>query len=90
MLSFGTTDLNILTSHLKKGHLVIAHMAAGHFTNGGHYIVLGGIDPETKKVYVYDPYDKVNKWWLNSGNGWYSLNDIIAKEALAFYIIWKE
>ncbi len=84
------SDLNILTSHLKKGHLAIAHMHAGHFTTGGHYIVLGGIDPETKKVYVYDPYDRVNKSWLKSGNGWYSLNDIVAKEANAFYIIWKE
>ena len=44
--------LNIVTSHLRKGHLIIVHVGAGHFTSGGHYMVLGGIDPETKSVYV--------------------------------------
>ena len=85
-----TEDLNILTSHLKKGHLAIVHVLAGHFTTGGHYMVLGGIDSETKKVYVYDPYDRENKKIHKTGSGWYSLNDIIAKEAYAFYIMWKE
>ncbi len=83
------SDLNLLTYHLRKGHLAIVHVGAGHFTSGGHYMVLGGIDPTTKKVYVYDPYNKVNKKYRKTGNGWYSLNDIIAKEAKNFYIIWK-
>ena len=85
------SDLNLVLSHLAKGDLVIAHMGPGHFTSGGHYMVLGGVDPETKKVYVYDPYNKSNKANKNrrTGNGWYSLNDMIAKEAFAFYIIWK-
>ena len=86
-----TTDLNLVLKHLSLNHLVIAHMGPGKFTNGGHYIVLGGVDPETKRVYVYDPYDKVNKTRSKkSGNGWYSFNDIIVKEAYNFYIIWKE
>ena len=36
-----TTDLNLVLSHLSKGDLVIAHMGPGHFTSGGHYMVLG-------------------------------------------------
>ena len=86
-----SSDLNLVLSHLGKGNLIIAHMGPGHFTSGGHYIVLGGVDPDTKKVYVYDPYNKSNKANKNrkTGNGWYSLNDMIAKEAFSFYIIWK-
>lgn len=85
------SDLNLVLTHLSRGDLVIAHMGPGHFTSGGHYMVLGGVDPDTKKVYVYDPYNKSNKANKNrkTGNGWYSLNDMIAKEAFAFYIIWK-
>ena len=85
------SDLNLVLSHLAKGDLVIAHMGPGHFTSGGHYMVLGGVDPSDKKVYVYDPYNKSNKAnkKRKTGNGWYSLNDMIAKEAFAFYIIWK-
>lgn len=84
-----TKDLNLVLQHLSQGDLVIAHMGSGHFTSGGHYIVLGGVDPESKKVYVYDPYDKVNRSYRKTGNGWYSFNDIIVKEAFNFYIVWK-
>ena len=86
---YSKKDLNLVLQHLSQGHLVIAHMSAGHFTSGGHYMVLGGVDPETKKVYVYDPYNKVNKSYRSTGSGWYSFNDIIVKEAWNFYIIWK-
>ena len=87
--------LNIVTSHLRKGHLIVVHMGAGHFTSGGHYMVLGGIDPETKKVYVYDPYNKMNSKYRKTGNGWYNFNDILketkpASSYIAFQIIWKE
>ena len=83
--------LNSVLKHLSEGHLVIARMGPSHFTGGGHYIVLGGVDPDTKKVYVYDPNNKDNSnpKWRNTGNGWYSFNDIIVKEAYNFYIIWK-
>lgn len=81
--------LNQVLKHLSQGHLVIAHMGAGHFTGGGHYMVLGGVDPDTKKVYVYDPNNRSNKGYRKTGNGWYSFNDIIVKEAYHFYIIWK-
>ena len=86
---YNKKDLNLVLQHLAQGHLVIAHMSPGHFTSGGHYMVLGGVDPSTKKVYVYDPYNKVNKSYRKTGNGWYSFNDIIVKEAWNFYIIWK-
>lgn len=85
-----STDLNLVLSHLAKNHLVIAHMGSGRFTNSGHYMVLGGVDPNEKTVYVYDPYNEINRTKnVKSGNGWYSFNDIIAKEAFGFYIIWK-
>ena len=81
--------LNNVLKHLSAGHLVIARMGPSHFTGAGHYIVLGGVDPSTKKVYVYDPNNKDNSRWRKTGNGWYSFNDIIVKEAYNFYIIWK-
>lgn len=81
--------LNLVLQHLSKGHLVVVRMGPGHFTGGGHYMVLGGVDPSTKKVYVYDPNNKSNSNWRKTGNGWYSFNDIIVKEAYNFYIIWK-
>lgn len=84
------SDLNLVLKHLSQGHLVITHMRSGHFTSGGHYMVLGGVDPANKKVYVYDPNNASNKKYRKSGNGWYNFNDIIVKESFNyFYIIWK-
>ena len=80
---------NVILSHLSKGHLIIIHVGKGSFTGGGHYMVLSGIDPETKKVYVHDPNNKANKKSRKTGNGWYSFNDVIIPEAKGFYIIWK-
>ena len=81
--------LNSVLKHLSEGHLVVVRIGSGHFTSGGHYMVLGGVDPETKKVYVYDPNNRSNQGYRKTGNGWYSFNDIIVKEAYNFYIIWK-
>jgi len=74
--------LNSVLKHLSEGHLVIVRIGPGHFTSGGHYMVLGGVDPDTKKVYVYDPNNASNSRsnWRGTGNGWYSFNDIIVKE----------
>ena len=47
------TTSNIIAS-LKAGNVIIAHMGPGHFTSGGHYIVLKGLD-ENGKVIVADP-----------------------------------
>lgn len=90
-LSVGTkknSDKQQVLNHLSQGHLIVARMGRGMFTNSGHYIVLSGIDPATKKVYVHDPYNRINKKIHNSGNGWYSFNSIV-KQAKEFYIIWK-
>ena len=66
--------------------LVIAHMGSGHFTNGGHYIVLSGVR-EDGKVYVYDPN---NHYSSSGGNGWWSFNDVIVPELRgSFHIFTK-
>lgn len=83
------TTINLVKQHLAQGHLVIAKMGAGTFTNGGHYVVLGGINPKDKTVYVYDPNNRSNSGWRKTGNGWYSFNKVIVKEAHNFVIIWK-
>ena len=83
------SGLQLMLSHLKQGHLVIARMGKGKFTTGGHYIVLGGVNSVDNTVYVYDPNNRSNSKYLKSGNGWYNFNNIVAKEAKEFYIIWK-
>lgn len=85
-------NLNRITDSLASGKsLVIALMGPKTFTSGGHYIVLGGINGNTEEVYVYDPNHKsnANNKNRNSGNGWYSFNDVIVKEARAFYVLTK-
>lgn len=47
-------DSKKLTEALQSGKLVIAIMARGHFTSGGHFIVLRGIT-EDGKILVADP-----------------------------------
>ena len=81
--------LKKVLKHLSNGGLVVAHMSAGHFTSGGHYMVLGGVDSKTEKVYVYDPNNRSNSSYRKTGNGWYDFNSIIVKEAWYFYIIEK-
>ena len=61
---------------LKTGKsMVIAHMGQGHFTNGGHYIVLSAVNQQGQ-VYVHDPNNRQNKNNRRTGNGWYDLNMI--------------
>lgn len=81
--------LNLVLKHLAEGHLVVVNVKAGTFTGGGHYMVLGGVDPATQKVYVYDPNNRSNKSYRKSGSGWYSFNDVIVKEGYSFFIMWK-
>ena len=50
----GRSSKQELTEHLSSGKLVIAIMAKGHFTNGGHFIVLRGVTKDGK-VLVADP-----------------------------------
>lgn len=45
---------NKIIKALSDGYPVIASMGRGHFTNGGHFIVLRGID-SNGKILVHDP-----------------------------------
>lgn len=63
----GKKDTNKVVNALQSGKaLVIAHMGPGHFTTGGHYIVLSAID-SNGKVYVHDPNGNAHtgKWDIN-------------------------
>ncbi|MEG0598433.1 MAG: papain-like cysteine protease family protein, partial [Oscillospiraceae bacterium] len=46
-----------LTKALSDGKLVVAIMSKGHFTNGGHFIVLRGMT-SSGKILVADPASK--------------------------------
>ena len=75
---------------LKSGKsMVIAHMGSGHFTSGGHYMVLSATN-SSGQVYVHDPNNKGNKNKRNTGNGWYDLNLIVSESKGDFHIITKE
>lgn len=50
----GVKDAQKLVDALSQGKLVIAIMSKGHFTSGGHYIVLRGVT-EDGKILVADP-----------------------------------
>lgn len=63
----GRSSKEELARHLSNGNLVIAIMSKGHFTNGGHFIVLRGITKEGK-VLVADPASRKrsNQEWSMS------------------------
>lgn len=84
-----TSEKQFVLNHLAKGHLVIIHVGSGIFTKSGHYMVLSGIDPTTKKVYVTDPNNRSNKKNRNTGSGWYSFNSIAKQVKNGFFVIWK-
>ena len=52
--SFTDFDSESLCQELASGHLFVALMGKGHFTNGGHFIVLRGVTLEGK-ILVADP-----------------------------------
>ena len=45
---------DLVTQHLAAGQLIVALMGPGHFTNGGHFIVLRGVTLEGS-ILVADP-----------------------------------
>ena len=78
----GKDGTNQVVNALKSGNaLVIAHMGPGHFTNGGHYIVLNGIN-EQGQVNVADPNS-------NRRSGYWDINTIANELRSNFYIISK-
>ena len=53
-----------LKKALKQGKLIVAIMSPGHFTKGGHYIVLYGLSKDGKKLQVADCGGRArNGWW---------------------------
>lgn len=53
-----------LKKALKQGKMIVAIMAPGHFTKGGHYIVLYGLSKNGKKLQVADCGGRArNGWW---------------------------
>jgi len=69
-----------IISSLKSGKLIIMSMGPGHFTSGGHYIVLRGITDDGK-IIVSDPSSssRSNLVWdisvfLNEGKQMWSLS----------------
>jgi hypothetical protein len=62
--SLGRGDAGQLSGALSSGKLIIVIMNPGHFTKGGHFIVLRGITPEGK-ILVADPasYSRSQQEW---------------------------
>ena len=53
----GTKDKQKIVDALSSGKLIIAIMSKGHFTSGGHFIVLRGVTADGK-ILVADPASK--------------------------------
>lgn len=70
---------------LSSGKLVISSQSPGLFTNGGHYIVLTGLD-SNGKVYVNDPNknNAVNKGYNNRTFDFASEINVTAKMYFVF------
>lgn len=51
------TDAGLISQHLFSGSLIVALMGPGHFTNGGHFIVLHGATLDGS-VLVADPANR--------------------------------
>ncbi len=57
-------DPDSIVKALSEGNPIIVSMGKGHFTNGGHFIVLRGIT-ENGKILIHDPssVNRSNKEW---------------------------
>jgi ABC-type bacteriocin/lantibiotic exporter with double-glycine peptidase domain len=51
------SDAQMIVDALASGKLIIAIMSKGHFTSGGHFIVLRGVTADGK-ILVADPASK--------------------------------
>jgi hypothetical protein len=90
-----TGNLDTAKAALAAGSLVVASMRSGHFTSGGHYILL--VDVEGDAISVYDP-NKDNRKYGNDGLIDQGVRDdgkvkakesVIRKEAGQYWIISK-
>lgn len=62
--------------------IVISIMGPGHFTTGGHYITLTGVNSQGQ-IYVVDPNNGEKK----GKNKWWDLNIIVSENRGSFWII---
>jgi hypothetical protein len=62
--SVQTGNLEAAKSALREGNLVISSMGKGHFTGGGHFILLVGI-PKVGWIDVYDPNHDNSKYGVD-------------------------
>ncbi|MFC4102897.1 C39 family peptidase [Paenibacillus xanthanilyticus] len=91
-----TGDFEDARAALAKGALVVASMRKGHFTGGGHYVVLAGL--RDGLIVVYDPnHDNikygtdglVNQGSLRNDGRVLAREAVIRKEAGQYWIISK-
>lgn len=67
-----TYNLDTVVNLLRNNHYVVASCGNGLFTNGGHFIVLIGIEGNTMKV--YDPYLYSGKFETSTRRGKATVN----------------
>lgn len=77
---YSTTQYTEVLNHLKQGHPVIASMRPGHFTSGGHFIVLASVLPDGR-IKVNDPNRQIC-----SDTPWDYMSVIVA-EAAQFWVL---
>lgn len=81
----GTAGVQQVIDALSTGNaIVIAIMGPGHFTSGGHFITLTGVN-SSGQVYVVDPNNGERK----GKNKWWDLNIIVSENNGAFWILTK-
>jgi 3D (Asp-Asp-Asp) domain-containing protein len=72
---YSTSQYAEVLNQLKQGHPVIASMRPGHFTSGGHFIVLASVLPDGK-IKVNDPNRQIC-----SDTPWDFMSVIVAEAA---------
>lgn len=91
-----TGNLEAVKAALREGKLVIASMGKGHFTSGGHFILLVGI-PKAGWIDVYDPNHDNRKYGTDGlieqgvrDDGKVTAREaVFAREAKQYWIISK-
>lgn len=66
-----------IKSSIKNGNPIIASMTKGHFTNGGHFIVIADCSDDCSQVYIQDPNSEdKSRWWSSN---------VVISEAVAMW-----
>ena len=75
-----TTDTDKAIAALQGGALVVALMAPGYWTKGGHYICLWKYEPERDRIHACDPGSSTRK---------YASASSFRKERKAYFIFYR-